>query len=502
MRAAWPLLALLVLAGPVGAQAFTADLPFTDVQGAKSVPVMAGALEVAAQADGSPALMHNVTTFVIDGLDIVCWTYPCRESPGALQVRVVQGSTVAIQFPRAGNLHLAAGHAIATPVGLDGEKAGFGDLAAGLTLAPSLAIATDAGALSFVPQTLAAAADGPVPAQSPVPGLPASAASFFQAADPDDSNGAVLAGLTKGSRIEVLDGGAVVHTVNGYGGLLLQGTVQARGIVAEAYLVPCLAGCDVQVTRSGGSLGVEAAARGLFGLVDLAGGGKVPPINLGPFGSLVDQVADGALMLFPLVARPSDFSVDNLTLVRFDRFAATLRPTEPEASGNGNLVIQSGSVAGAPAFVGATYFAMPLWSYILWGLALVAVVVRLATRAPKTHARWDRFRWVGRVLGILAWAALAFVWHVAFGRVLGLSATSDGLDATARAVIGTVELVTLLAMVLMVVLPARILLGNLFRIVRQGRFMGLAGPLATGCGILLGAPLLLGLVDFALRFAP
>jgi hypothetical protein len=105
---------------------------------------------------------------------------------------------------------------------------------------------------------------------------------------------------------------------------------------------------------------------------------------------------------------------------------------------------------------------------------------------------------MGRVTGGVVLAILVIVWHVNFGRVLGVDATTGGLPATARILIGAVELGTLLAMLLMVVLPARLLLSRAFRILRQGRFMGLAGPLASLVGILAGTPLLLGFVDLAL----
>lgn len=489
----------LALATPSAtAEAFRAPLPFTDVAAADHMSVLSGSLDVRAPARGAPALMHNVSGFQIDGLDVVCWEYPCHESPGALVVRVAAGSTVALRFPTTGSLHLRAAHAVASPVALDAARSGFSGLAATLRLAPSLAAVVQDGELSVGPETLPAAPDGAVPVQPP-PGLPRGVAAFFQGPDPDDGSGAVLATLTPWSRIEVIDGGRLVHAQDGYGGLLLQGTIVVQPVRAEAFLVPCIGRCDVEVTDQGRTADVAAATSFLLGVVALAQGSTVPPVSFGPWGALLDPMATGAFVDFPLVASPADFRIANLTVVRFDRFQASLYPGAPENPGDGPLVIQSGSVQGAPEFVGGPYFGMPLWSYVLWIAALVAFVVRVATRAPKEHDRWDRWRWVGRVLGLLGWLGLAVLWHVNFDRVLGVSATSGGLDTGSRWLVGAVEAATLLAMALVVVLPARILIANVLRTARQGRFMGLSGPLASGVGILFGAPLLLGFVDLVLQ---
>jgi hypothetical protein len=142
---------------------------------------------------------------------------------------------------------------------------------------------------------------------------------------------------------------------------------------------------------------------------------------------------------------------------------------------------------------------MPLWAWFLWIAAIVAVLVAAAVRAPRSSERWDRLGVVGWLLGAVAWAMLLYLWNANFGRVIGVSATSHGLSGTSRLLVSGIEGATLVAMVLMVVLPARLLLSRLFRLARQGRLMGLAGPLATTVGILAGTPLLLGLVNLALR---
>jgi hypothetical protein len=240
----------------------------------------------------------------------------------------------------------------------------------------------------------------------------------------------------------------------------------------------------------------------VLAVVALAQGVPLAPLGLGPFAAVLDPMAAGVFVDFPLLADPSQFSVDNLTVIRFDRLQVSLYPGAPAAPGDGPLVIQSGSVQGSPEFVGGPYFGMPLWSYILWGLALIAIVVAAIARAPKKVERWDRLRWVGRIAGLVALVALLFVWHVNFGRVIGVDATTDGLDDGSRWLVGAVEVGTLLAMAFMVVLPTRLLLSRTFRLARQGRFMGLAGPLASVVGILAGTPLLLGFVDLALGFFP
>jgi hypothetical protein len=493
-------LALLACAAPVQAVGFSASLPFTDFAAADHLPILSGSLDVTAPAGSAATLMHNVSAFEVSGLAVVCWDYPCHRAAGPLSVRVAAGSTVALRYPQTGDLHLVAEHAVVTPVDLDSQKAGFSDLSAGMSLAPSLIAATQGSRLVFDTKLLPAAPDGPVPAQAP-PGLPPQAQQYFQAPDPDDTAGAVLAALTAGSRLQVLDGGQVVHDVSGYSGLILQGAIQVEPIAAEAFVLPCAIRCDLDVTTQGGPADLKRATASIVALAELAQGAPLPPVDLGPFTDLLDPLADGVYVDLPLLADPGQFSIKDLTVARFDSFHAALQPGAAPAPGDGQLVIQSGSVQGSPEFVGGRYFGMPLWSWVLWAAAIVAIVVAAVVRAPKASERWDHLRIVGWVLGAIAWALLAYFWNANFGQVIGVSATSSGLSGTSRMLVLAVEGVTLLAMALMVVLPARLLLSRLFRLARQGRFMGLAGPLATGVGILAGLPLLLGLVDLALRFA-
>lgn len=492
------LLAAVVLAPAASAEDFQAMLPFTDFAVASHLPFLAGTFEGRAPAGGTPAVLHRVQPFQVDDLAVVCWTYPCHEAEGPLVVRIAAGSTVALRFPTGGILELRADHAVAMPVDLDAQMAGFGELAAALKLAPSLAVAAKGGVLSVVPEVLPPEPSGAVPVARP-PGTPAALASYFGAPDPTDEDAAVLAALTPQSRLEVLDGGRLVHAVQGYGGLLLQGGINVEPVRAEAYVLPCATRCDVLVRDGGVAADLEAATTLVLDVIALAQGVPLPPLTFGPFVGVLEPMAAAALVDFPLLADPTQFSVANLTVIRFDRLQVSLYPGAPAAAGEGPLVIQSGAVQGSPEFVGGPYFGMPLWSYVLWGLALIAIVVVAIARAPKKNERWDRRRWVGRVLGLAALVALVLVWHVNFSRVIGVDVTSPGLDGGTRGIVAAVEFGTLLAMMAMVVLPARILLSRVFRLARQGRFMGLAGPIASVVGILAGTPLLLGFVDLALR---
>jgi hypothetical protein len=486
------------VAPPVAAEGFAVELPFTDVTTASHLPVLSGRLDVRTPAGGAPAVLHDVAQFEVDGLAVVCWEYPCHEAQGKLVVQVFAGSTVALRFPTAGVLELHADHGVASPVGLDARRAGFGELAAALQMAPSLAATTKGGVLSVLAETVQPPPDGAVPAQAP-PGMPPQLASSFQAPDPDDADAAVLATLTPGSRVQVVDDGHVVYSFRGFGGLLLQGPLHVPPVHAAAFVLPCAVRCEVLVADDGAEADLRGAMDTILGLVALAQGAPALVLDLGPFADLLDPLAGGVFIDVPLVADPSQFTVANLTLVRFDRLQVALYPDAPPSPGSGPLVIQSGDVQGAPAFVGGPYFAMPLWSYLLWGAAIIALVLAAVTRSPKRNPRWDRLQWVGRVVGALALLALLLVWHLNFARVVGVDVTSPGLGGGSRMLIGAIEAGTFLAMLLIVVLPTRILLSRSFRLGRQGRFMGLAGPLASVVGILAGTPLLLGFVDLALQ---
>ena len=490
--------ALLAAAAPAQGVGFAASLPFTDVASADHLPILSGALDVKAPAGSAATLMHDVSAFEVSGLAVVCWDYPCHRAAGPLSVRVSAGSTVALRYPQTGDLHLVAEHAVVAPVDLDAHKAGFSDLSAGMSLAPSLIAATQGSRLVLDTQLLPPAQDGPVPAQAP-PGLPSEAQQYFQAPDPDDTAGAVLAALTAGSRLQVLDGGQVVHDQSGYSGLLLQGAIQVEPVTAAAFVLPCAIRCDLSVSAQGGPADLRGAAASIVALAELAQGTSLPPVDLGPFTDLLEPLADGVYVDLPLLADPSQFRIQDLTVARFGELHAELQPGAATAAGDGPLVIQSGSVQGSPEFVGGRYFGMPLWAWFLWIAAIVAVLVAAAVRAPRSSERWDRLGVVGWLLGAVAWAMLLYLWNANFGRVIGVSATSHGLSGTSRLLVSGIEGATLVAMVLMVVLPARLLLSRLFRLARQGRLMGLAGPLATTVGILAGTPLLLGLVNLALR---
>lgn len=502
MKRALGLVALAALAVGIPAASavpFTSDLPFADVATATSLSVLSGALRVDAQAGGAPAVLANVTTFEIEGLALACWQYPCVRSAGDLTVRVATGSTVALRFPTTGSLHLAADHAVAAPLALDATKAGFGELAAGLTLAPSLAAATRNGVLTFEPEALAAQPDGPIPVPAPssplpVP-LPSAVASQFQAPDPDDSNSAVLAGLTDVSVIEVVEAGRVLQTLRGYSGLLLQGTLRTTAVHAESFLLPCGVRCDLVVAANGPGADVLGAVQGLLDLAGTLDGVQTPLLALGPFESLVDPVADGALLEIPLVASLADFHVANLTLVRFDRLQAALYPGAPPVGGSGDLVIQSGDVQGDDALSGARFLGVPVWAYILWAAALIALVLRAALRRNEEAS--ER-KGLARLVGLLALVGAAVLWHLAFTRILGVGATSAGLDGAARLMVGAVEASTFLLVLVLVALPGRVLLRNALRLVGLPRVSRFAGTAALAATAVIGPLLLLGIIDVVL----
>lgn len=495
MRLALPVAFLLVCVPIANADTpFTAELAFTDLQRAARVPLISGATTVDSMAGSAPTILADVATFEIHGITVACWQSPCLEG-NDLSVRVGGGSTVALRFPATGALHLEADSAVSMPVDLDAVRGSFGrGLTAGLTLAPSLAASTQGGILTFRPESLDPAEDGPVPAQPPIPGLPPALASQFQAPDPTDDHAAVLAGLTSTSRLEVLQAGRVVQVLPGYGAVLLQGEIRVQPVMAQAFLIPCNTRCDLDVTAKAPDTNILVALGSLFRLVEQMQGDALPDLKLGSFGKLLNPIAAGAFVELPLNLK--DFSVANLTIVRFDHLQATLGPGSPEAGGSGELVIVSGEVKDAPTFVGTKFFGMPLWSYILWGVALVALVLRVVLR--RDQAKPEAGKWIPRVVGLAAFLALAVVWHFAFLRVLGVGVTSPGLDVTSRLIIGAVELGTLLSMVLMVVTPARILLGNALRLAGLPTLAPYAPAVGRLVGLVVGVPLLLGLVNFTL----
>jgi hypothetical protein len=170
------------------------------------------------------------------------------------------------------------------------------------------------------------------------------------------------------------------------------------------------------------------------------------------------------------------------------------------ASGQGPLRIQDGRVQNAPALIGFALFQLPWWSYLLWVLAIGAFVTRivLGEKAPKKNERWDRLRWIGWVVGPIAFLLFFLLWDNEVRTVWGVSLLSNVSGAGFVAIL-LLEIMPMSLVFFAVVTPLRILIKSGLRLGKQGTFMGLAGPTATLLGFLLGATLMLSYVDLALR---
>jgi hypothetical protein len=485
---------ILLFLPTVHAAEFVASLEFADLQTAASLAVVSGDTEVQARTGDAPTILASVDRFSIHGVEVACWESPCLK--GDLSVRVGQGSTLALRFPKTGDLRLDAPAAMSMAVDLDAVWENLGGMAAGFTLAPGLATGTSNGQLRFERQVLAPEPDGPIPAASPIPGLPGPVASQFMAPDPTDANAAVLATITPQSSLEILQGGSVVQVLHNASALLLQGNLDIETIRADSFVIPCAQRCDVVVTANASDRDITAAVDNVLSLVGELQGEELEPIDWGFFDGMLNAVADGAYVVFPLDVKK--FEVGNLTLVRFSRLEASLGPQDQQATGSGGLVIQSGEVRDAPPFVGTRFFAMPSWSYLLWGLAVVALVVRVIVRRKQEQPERG---WLNRLVGLGSVLALAVAWHLVFVATFGIGMTTPGLEWQARGMMAAVEALTLLGMVLILVVPLTLLLRNTLRLVGLPKVASYAPTMARLAGIALGGPLLLGLIHFALGLA-
>jgi len=471
-----------------GDHGFAVQLPYpSDLGGGYkgNVSLLSGSLEANMAATPDPMLFFNATAGGITGLTKVCWASPipaCRQSAaGAISITWAQGSSVALKFPTAAPASGTANadHALVFFLNLQ-QTISFG----GVTVHFGRMMATGTIGGHFTFGTVATIPD-----------------TLIQDLNQDNSAG--LLALDDQTTLTVSGAGTSKVFTNAHDSLTFQGSPVVAPFGAEGMVLPFSAG-----SLSMGQASASAAAQGLdpkritgmqARITSATGGqgGKFELPDLSFLGGIQNSVMNGALLTVPTKVNGTSDAVHRLTLIRFDGLHAQ-GGTTVAATGQGPLTIQDGRVQNAPALIGFAFVQMPWWSYALWILAIAALVTRIVMKAPKTNERWDRLKWIGWIVGPLAFLLFILLWDNEIHTVLGVSLFS-GASGPSLGIILLIELLPMGIVFFAVVTPLRMLIRNGLRIAKQGTFMGLAGPAATLLGFLFGATLMLSYFDLVLR---
>jgi hypothetical protein len=433
---------------------------------------------------------------LLNGVEMVCIAdgsaNPCHSSPG-LTVTVPDGGAFAVDFPAATDASASAGHALGLFVDFKDER--------------------DLKSLNLQKTLVASAVDGQARFDR-IPAIPVtSAQALLSDAQSGKTSGRIVA-LDSATTLTVADSN--FHRTVGVGvPVLFQGSALTLGPVRAATLVlPFESGSTSTWTPADGAAATEGLQlQRLSGIIDSINnasqkGGASDGINvdgLDEIQPLLARVLDGALMQVPTKAANLSDVLQHLSLVRLDRLTASSDGTQLALAGPAPLSIQSGRVQGAEALVGFSYFQLPWWSFVLWGLAIAAFIVRLAMgkSLPKPNqTRWHRLRWIGWAAGPLCFLLLFWLWDLEVLSVWGVSlfsALGANLGGQALLVVAAIEVTPFLLMLFAVATPLRILFRACLRIGRQGAFMNLSAPVAYLLSILLGAGLMLSYLDLVLQ---
>lgn len=466
--AALSLAVLVIAVAPAGAvfnasHDYEAVVAFGTGIGEGNLTIVSGQGSVDARGTDAGIAVIGTTGFEIAGLGRACWgTLPVCET-GNLTLDIRSGSAVGLYIPGPVQATLVADHMLATFQDFGDEEAvatsGFG-----------------------VDQAILASAVGGN-ATLVLPVIPPGTVL-------DDVAGIV--NLDGRSIIEVVrDGVTLARIDTAREPVYFSGAPVAGRIVGDAYILPFASGSTAALVPAG----PEAAAAGLdlehilAAWERMSGARPESAPEIGAFSGFLD----GALLTMP----GAGSGPEGFVLVRYQSLDL-VGGTDVHVSAVAPLVMEEGHVRGAEALIGIGYIALPLWSILLWCLALGIMVARVAARSPKKNERWDPYRWIGLVSGGAAFLLVAWLWDREVHAVLGVSALS-GPGEIPLGILVLVQFGFLGLILFATAAPLRTLIRNGLMLARQGTFMGLAAPVATIAGFLIGVTLLPSYLEHVLQ---
>lgn len=478
------LLALLLSAAPAqaalnGSKPYRASHPYLNGLGGPEFIMASGELDAVLPGTQGSFGFFSARGADLGGLSRVCWSEAVgrRCQSGALSLHVAAGGSFGLKVPGGADASVHAGHALAlfSDLGTTSDLNGLG-LGKSL-LAPSVGGEARLSAMAAIP-------DSDVGELS--------------------EGGGALAPLALGTVVEVRDaGGAVVATVRDkVDPLTFAGHPTLSPVQADLLVVPFSGtGADAhfrQASQADAKAGLDLERiNGLLRSLSNADStgqsqpGQVDPSAFGPFQDAAAALFAGAVLRIPTGGNASSVA-SAFGYARTPRLEVQGTPSGGLAwTGRATLEVRGGHVVGGPALYGWAFLALPWWGWVLWALGIAAFVTRLVVKPPKQSERWDRWKWIGWLVGVIVAIVVFVFWDGEVHHVLGLSLLTmkwsfSGAGAEVLALVSAFQLTTLGYLSFSAIAPLRLLLKNGSRLLGQGTFMGLTGAIAALLGYLIG----------------
>ncbi|MFW6192616.1 MAG: hypothetical protein ACOC83_03930 [Gemmatimonadota bacterium] len=316
----------------------------------------------------------------------------------------------------------------------------------------------------------------------------------FQAqGNPDESDAAVLSPFSNDTVVTVLDDGETVATLDSDQSVVFDGAPVVRPFALGTGVLPFEAGARAtftpaapEDTRSGLDFSRLEQALAQGGSGEGSGAPEIPEGLSGILRSTAAHIPPGTESLEELLADGVFLRYDELT-VSSDGDALAWTGAAP-------LQVQEGEVEEADPLV----FLWPWWAYLLWGLAIAGFVVRKVLEVPKEHERWDEYRWVGLVGGLVASLVVFFLWDLEVRAVWGVSLLHGAGSGGGLAAIAALQLIPLTLVGLGIGLPLQSLSKSGTMLAQQGTLAGAGRIVAPFVMFLLGATLILDYIGLLL----
>jgi hypothetical protein len=484
MKARWALLLLLIPAAQAAINsdhAFEAEYPFMEGFGGDAVTITSGMADVQLTDATGAFGFFDTQGFSVTQLDRVCWMQsgtPTCES-GNLALHVAIGGSAAIDLPGTVDGLFHADHALGLFIDYGkGEDLNSYGLEQTL-MAPAIGGAMEFGKVQEIP--------------------------FAGLLNMQSLGG--LVGLDDATTIQLSSDGTGVRSFQGKDAQLsFSGQPIIGRIETGLAVLPFEAGSIATfspATDGDASEGLDLSrVNDMLRTIDEAN--AKGSNTQGNFSEGIEDVEDllaavlnGAVLRLPI---GENATADDFAMIRFEQLNVRARGDGSLAwSGSGPLAIQSGQVAGAPNLIGVGFFALPIWSIVLWVAAIGIWVARLVVRPPKEHPTWDRFKWIGWVFGAVAFVVLFILWDLEVRSVWGTSLLAGDTTGRALLVTAAVQLAPLFFVMFAAAAPIRMILRNGLLLGRQGTFMGLSGGVAYLLAYAVGATLLLAYIELVIQ---
>lgn len=570
MQRAFCLVLMLLVAAPLAhAQGpFQASFPpQTDLDGTSGIRVVSGAMEAHIPDAEGGQLYTDVTGFRITGLERVCHfreegsALPaCWE--GALELRVVDRGGVLLNFWEPVQVRISADHALtlfADAASLMEDRdspAELGNSSFSLLTGGEVSI-TDVPPLALVPPPDGDDTDPPSDGEdgngtddgnntepdnnstepdnnSTEPGGNNTEGNNTDGGAGDDplqpfdlpqaEDFLFLMTFSASTRVEVTDESGVRTVIEGREQRIgMQGAPQFAPFTARVAGAPITDGASYTFRPAGtaaaaAGIAIDDLASAFSSISDDGDAGEAPaaPGEGGPASDpiavLMQEILNGAVL-----GLPGDGG-DEFLLVRFNELTVRQEGETLTWQGDAPLQVQGSTVAGAPK----TFLLLPVWTWLLWILALGVWITRLVRRPEQgarrdvteevqvdgpggetteevTREEWtppplEQYRWVGRVTAPLALILLFVLWDRQVNEIVGASVMTSELSGSAFWLILLIQMGSLMMVFTAIAWPLGIIARNGLLLARQGRIPG-PYTVAIVVSAFLGSALLLGFLD-------